>query len=58
MNRDIAIEAKVETGKAIMIVIIPEVDIDIGIGKPDQELELCQKTEGHPGCKIKFKSEH
>ena len=48
-NRDIGIEAKVETGPGIMIMIIPEVEIDIGIDKPDQELELCQMTEGHPG---------
>ena len=48
-DKDIGIEAKVEIGPEIMIVIIPEVEIDIGIGKQDQELELCQMTEGHPG---------
>ena len=31
-----------------MIVIIPEVGIDIEMGKQDQELELCQMTEEHP----------
>ena len=49
-NRDLGIEVKVETGPGIMIVIITEVEIDMGIDKPDQELELCQMTEGHPCC--------
>ena len=48
-DRDIGIEAKVETGLGIMIVVIQEVEIDIGIDKPGQELELCQMTEGCPG---------
>ena len=40
-DKDIGIEVKVEIGPEIMIVIIPEVEIDIGIGKQDQERELC-----------------
>ena len=48
-DKDIGTEVKVEIGPEIMIVIIPEVEIDMGIGKQDQELELCQMTEGHPG---------
>ena len=48
-EKDIGIEVKVEMGPEIIIVIFPGVEIDIGIGKQDQELELCQMKEEHPG---------
>ena len=47
-DKDIGIEVKVGIGSEIMIVIIPEVGVDIELDKQDQELELCQMTEEHP----------
>ena len=47
-DKDIGKKLKIGIGPETMIVMIPEVEIDIGIGKQDQEIEPCQMTEEYP----------